>query len=138
MRILVVEDDFISRNLMVRFLTPLGTVETGEDGKKGVEAFEKALKKGSPFDLVTLDIMMPQMDGHAALQKIRALEKQIGVPQNLRARVLMTTALDDVKNITAAFRELCDDYVVKPVRKPVLFEKIAELGFTVPQTPAGS
>jgi len=132
MRILIVEDDMVSRSVLSRFLCPFGQVDTAEDGDQGYQMFAQSLDQGQPYDLITLDIMMPRKDGHATLLAIRDLEHRRGIGPGLRSRVIVTTALDDVHNITASFRELCDEYVVKPIRKPTLYDKIGELGFPLP------
>jgi two-component system chemotaxis response regulator CheY len=131
MRILVVEDDYISRNAMSRLLSPLGQVAAAADGRRGFEQFRQALDAGEPFDLVTLDVTLPEMDGQTTLVAIRNLEQERGIRD--KVRVLITTSLDDVRNITAAFRSLCDDYLVKPIRKPLLLEKIGAFGLSRPQ-----
>lgn len=132
MRILVVEDDYICRSVMNRLLSPLGQVAAVADGRSGFQQFQKALDAGAPFDLVTIDVTTPEMDGQATLAAIRDLERERGVTD--KVRVLITTSLEDVRKITAAFRSLCDDYLVKPVRKPLLLEKIAAFG--LPRPPA--
>lgn len=132
MRILVIEDDYISRSVMARLLAPFGTVDLAEDGHRGLELCRHAIAALAHYELITLDIMMPGIDGLATLMALRELEKQHALGAQQRARVLMTSALDDVRSITTAFRELCDDYIVKPVRKSTLYEKIVELGFQLP------
>ena len=71
MRFLVVDDDFETRHLMQKLLRPFGDVDVATDGEEGVEAFSRALKAGEPFALVTMDILMPNIDGQQALREIR-------------------------------------------------------------------
>ena len=132
MRILVVEDDFASRNVMTRFLEPMGEVTAAENGVKGLAAFTAAAEAGHPFDLVALDVMMPEMNGYEMLQRLREFEAQRQVPHANRTRVLMTTALDDLTSVSTAFGFLCDEYLVKPVRRATLREKLQGLGFELP------
>lgn len=130
MRILVIEDDFISRNVISRFLSGFGEVVTADNGRLGLQALQGAHDAGSPFDLVTLDVMMPELDGHQVLQQLRQIEQQH--PSSRKAKVVMTTALDDIQNVKAAYQGFCDDYLTKPIRKAVLFEKLQKLGFELP------
>ncbi|MBP8301021.1 MAG: response regulator [Planctomycetes bacterium] len=129
MRILIVEDDFISRKVLSHFLAGFGEVITAEDGQKGLDLLMHGLTSERPFDLVTLDVMMPEIDGQEVLAKLRALESVTNGP---RARVLMTTALEDMKSVKEAYENLCDAYLKKPVRKAVLYGTLQKLGYKLP------
>lgn len=124
MKTLVVEDDFVNRILLTELLKGYGQLDVAINGREAVMAVERALCESSPYDLICLDIMMPDMDGHQALKAIRATEEKRGILSTGGAKIIMTTALDDPGNVMAAYRELCDCYLVKPLRKDSL---IAEL-----------
>ena len=108
MRILIVEDDMTSRLLLRKMLESLGACDVAVNGKEAVEAFRLASEQREPYALVCLDIMMPEMDGQAALKAIRALEQDAGRLPSQAAKIVMTTALRDIENVTNAYRELCD------------------------------
>src|SRR5580698_6790008 len=97
MRTLIVEDEFTSRLLMQSFLSQYGECHIAVNGKEAVAAFRAAQDSGQPYDLICMDIMMPEMDGQTAAREIRALEEAAGTP--MAAKIIMTTALDDVKNV---------------------------------------
>mgnify|MGYP000957131206 CR=1 FL=1 len=63
MKALVVDDDFSNRLLLQRFLSELGEVNIAVDGEEAVEAVRLALATREPYQLICLDILMPQMDG---------------------------------------------------------------------------
>ena len=128
MKILIVEDDFASRKLMQKFLSPYGRCEAVVDGEEAVSAFKEALEGDQPYDLVCLDIMLPRMDGQQVLKQIRAEEERRGILGRDGARVIMTTALSDTRNIISAFHSQCEGYVTKPVSKEKLLAEIQELG----------
>lgn len=111
MRILIAEDDFIARQILFNFLTKYGAIDVTDNGREAVRLFGKNLKQGRGYDLVCLDIMMPRLNGHKALEAIRATEEQ---HQADRAKVIMTTALDDPRNILKSFHNQCDGYITKP------------------------
>ncbi len=127
MKSLIVEDDELSRTLLQDLLSLHGVADAAEDGKAGVEVFRKALDKKSPYDLVCLDIMMPDMDGHGVLRMIRMMEKSLGIKEEDAATVIMITALADRKNVMEA-SERCDAYLIKPLHKEKLLEKLKDLG----------
>jgi len=120
MKSLIVEDDPTGRLLLRDLLAPHGECHVAVNGKEAVSAYQKALEDGQPYDLVCLDIMMPEMDGHATLKEIRALEESKITDSIRGARIIMTTALDDIRNAEAAYQALCDGYLVKPVSKSKL------------------
>ncbi len=132
LKCLIVEDDIAARKLLQIHLADLGQCDTAENGNLAIEAFTEAHESGSPYDLVCLDIMMPEMDGHQTLQAIRKLEEQWEILGLDGVKVIMTTALKDSKNVFHAFREGCEAYVVKPVRKIRLFEEMEKLGLILP------
>ena len=127
LRFLVVDDDRVCRELLCDILRAYGEVDLAIDGREAVRAFRLALEDGRPYDLVTLDIMMPDMDGHAALQAIRQLEEQFGILGSAGVRVVMTTALRDSKHCVTAFREGCEAYVTKPIDEEQLLARLREL-----------
>jgi two-component system, chemotaxis family, chemotaxis protein CheY len=124
MRTLIVEDDFTSRILMSEFLRELGPAHVAVDGREAVEAVRSALKSGTPYELICLDIMLPEMNGQDVLKEIRARENEAGIQLGKGAKVIMTSALSDPKNVLSAFREQCDGYLVKPIVKEQLFEQL--------------
>ena len=126
MKSLIVEDDFTSRFLLQELLAPHGQCHVAVNGREAVSAFRIAVDANQPYDLVCLDIMMPEMDGHAALKEMRAMEESKGINSTHGAKIIMTTALADVKNVAAAYRALCDGYLVKPVDKSKLLELLDE------------
>lgn len=115
--ILIVEDDFTSRRVMQHILQKYGDCDVAIDGEEALEAVRLALDRGTKYDLICLDIMMPKMDGQTALKEIRALEAKHGFRPGQGARIIITSALDDSTNVLEAFRSQCDGYIVKPYDK---------------------
>lgn len=127
MKILIVDDDFTNRIILQEFLKNYGTHHLAVTGTEAVSAVEKALKEKDPYHLICLDIMMPEMDGQEALKKIRALENTAGIKPTKQVKVIMITALDDARNVMDSFKSLCDGYLVKPLSKQNLLEKLREM-----------
>jgi two-component system chemotaxis response regulator CheY len=127
MRTLIVEDDFTSRLLLQTFLARYGECHVAINGKEAVEAYRLARQAGKEYDLICMDIMMPEMSGQEALQQIRALEEGKGTLSTSGVKIIMVTALDDMKNVFVSFKSLCDAYVFKPVDTAQLVEKLKAL-----------
>ena len=102
MRILIVEDDITSCPVMARFVAPWAIAEVAHDGQQALQMIRARMANNEPFDLILLDVMMPILDGQQALAELRQLEHLHGIQHAYRARVVMTTALDDGTSITAA------------------------------------
>ncbi len=133
LRILIVDDDRLCRELMRRILGQFGQCDVAEDGKEGIAAFHIALEDGQGYDLVCLDIMMPEVDGHETLLGIRKLEDEFGITGLAGAKVIMTTALHDSKHCIRAFREGCECYHTKPINEAELVCQMQKLGLLAPQ-----
>lgn len=129
MRVLIVEDDFGSRRFLQMLLQEHARCDVVVDGQEAIEAFRMAWEENDPYDLILLDIMMPNVDGQTALKEIRGIEKQIGVIDTDASKVIMTTALEDPKNVVEAYYQGgADSYLVKPIDRSKLFQIIGELG----------
>jgi two-component system chemotaxis response regulator CheY len=129
MKILVVEDDYGSRRMMEKLLEPYGRVDAVVDGEQAVEAFKDAWEESSPYDLVFMDIMMPKMDGHEALKRLRELERGMGVRPPNEAKVVMTSVLEDPKNVIEAYYGgSATSYLIKPMDREKLEDELDRLG----------
>lgn len=124
MRILIAEDDPTSRMLLRELLKGYGTVDEVANGRDAEAAVLKAFEEDAPYDLICLDVMMPEMDGQETLHEIRTVEAARGVPLGSGAKIVMTTALSDKRNVLEAFAEQCDAYLLKPIDKAKLLEHL--------------
>ncbi len=115
MNILIVEDDFVSRKFMTKFLSKYGTCQTAEDGEMAVHMYKQAYEQKNPYDLVCMDIMMPKMDGYETVAHIRSYEEEQGIPRHQEVKVIMTSGMDAGSNVTKAFELGCVAYASKPI-----------------------
>ena len=81
MRILVVDDELVSREKMKHIMSSLGECDEAASGQDALKAFSEARTDGKQYDLITLDISMPEMDGTEVLGRIRTMEKEEGIPK---------------------------------------------------------
>ncbi len=127
MRTLIVEDDFTSRLLLQSFLSEYGECHIAVNGREAVAAFRAAQERAQAYDLICMDIMMPEMDGYVALREIRAFEESRGTLSTKRVKIIMTTALNDVGSVVQSIKASCDAYLVKPIHKKELLDHIKAL-----------
>jgi len=129
MKILIAEDDDISRMIIRKILERLGTCDTVVDGAETIEAFKLAWADDDPYDLILLDIMMPDIDGQEALKEIRNVERQMGIRGSKEVKVIMLTALDDAHSVVEAYyRGGATSYLVKPIETEKLMTELKNLG----------
>lgn len=128
MKVLIAEDDFASRKAMLNFLSKYGECDITVDGKEATEAFAMALEDDEAYDLVCLDIMMPEVDGYQALREMRKIENEMGIPEKKRAKIIMTTALSEGRNVKKAFELGCVAYAGKPIDQHKIVNLLTKLG----------
>lgn len=109
-------------------MQPYGICHVAVNGKEALDAFHLGHLSGEPYQLICLDIMMPEMDGQAVLKALRGEEEARGILSSDGVKIIMTTALNDMTNIFAAYRSLCDGYMVKPISRAKLLEQVREFG----------
>ena len=117
MRILVVEDNSVSRDLAMYMLRQLGhDVAMVGNGREAVER-----QSESPFELIVMDVWMPEMDGLEACRKIREIESATGGP---RTPIIALTAHAIRGDRDACIAAGMDEYLTKPIRRQTLVEAI--------------
>lgn len=128
MRSLIVEDDFLNRFIIQKMLIPYGHCDIAVNGEEAIKAFEMSLSEGQHYDLICMDIMMPEMDGKTALAKIRQIEKEKGIKPDEEVKVTMVTALDAPADVIESYYKCgCSAYLVKPIEKSKIKEMLKEL-----------
>ena len=106
---LVVDDDPTNRMLLSRSLEQQGhRVSGAENGKEALERL-----RSEPFDIVLLDVLMPELDGYETLERIQSDEKLRHIP------VIMVSALEELESVVRCIELGAEDYLPKPF-DPVL------------------
>ena len=132
MKTLIVDDEAISRKILAHMMGPLGEVVAASEGKTAIELFRQAMNNGIPFDLLTLDVSMPGMDGMRVLRYIRTLEKSRALSGQDTIKIIMRSSRMSRSVIQKCISLGCDDFIAKPVSESRLFQKLTELGLTMP------
>ncbi len=128
MKILIVDDEIVSRIKVQTILSEIGECGAAANGNEAMEAFHLAHEEGKPYDLITMDILMPDIDGIEALKKIREWEESHNIRLGQGVKVVMLTASKTSDSVFSSFNEGCEAYVVKPFDKEALTRALGELG----------
>jgi len=137
LKILVVDDSASARGLVTSYLEPFGACDQASDGKRAVDLVNDALADDKTYDLVVMDLIMPEMDGMTAMRTIRALEQEHGLDETNRSKIITLSSRSDPEPMLTAQMECeADTYITKPFDKAVLMETLANLGLAT--TPSGS
>ena len=111
---LVADDDAVNRDLLLRLLRRQGHEGVGvENGRRVLEEVGT-----QPFDVILLDLMMPEMDGIETLQRLKASAETRHLP------VIMISALDDLNSIVRCIEMGAEDYLAKPFDPTLLRARI--------------
>jgi two-component system chemotaxis response regulator CheY len=127
MKILIVDDELVSRMKLQKIMGIIGECQAVNNGHDAIAAFEEAWENGEPFDLIMLDIAMPEMDGTEVLSEIREIEKEKKVPREKRTKIMMVTAYSDKESVITCVQTGCDDYISKPFDRQIIVEKLGNM-----------
>lgn len=117
LRFLVVDDVATGRGVLAAMLSRYGEVDAAPDGASALKSYREAAASGEMYDLLLLDIMMPGMNGITCLNKVRAFERDEGLPTT---PAVMTTGTDRREHVEGARKAGAIGYLIKPLS----FDKI--------------
>lgn len=125
MKILAVDDEFVALTKIQTMLSEYGYCDPAKDGQEALLLFEKAYLAGEKYDLITIDIEMPRIDGMELLKRISEYEDTMFIP---KAKKIIVTAEGSPSNVLKAMENQCDAFLIKPVKKDRLEAKLSEFG----------
>lgn len=128
MRILIAEGDFICRRLLQNLFSANGQCEIAVDGQEVIQAFKLAHQEKYPYDLLCLDILLPETNGLEIWNSIRTFEKKHGMNGSSGIKIIMSSVLDSFKDNQMSFQEECEAYLTKPITKEKLDEILQQFG----------
>jgi len=117
LRCLIVDDDVITGRLLKNMVSEYGACDEVGTGKKAIDSFKRAWDEGNPYDLVFLDIMMPEMDGQMALRAMREYESTRADIGEKSCRIIIMTVSREPHDVVEAYKNQCDGFMTKPIAK---------------------
>jgi two-component system chemotaxis response regulator CheY len=123
-RVLVVDDDILNRKLILEILKGKAACDVAADGQEALIAYARSVKTKRPYQVILLDVSMPEVDGMEVLKSIRADEAKRGIPLGTGIPIIMVTAHKEF--FMNSFSTGCDDYILKPFSPSALLEKVEE------------
>lgn len=117
-RFLIVEDDFVSRSILNTFLAQYALIDVAVSGEEAVEIFRKTMNGTFDwkYDLICMDILMPQLNGLEATRQIRCMEKEVGVKPADETTIIMVSSMNDPKTvIKSLYSNGANAFITKPI-----------------------
>lgn len=128
MRILIIDDELVSRTKLELIMESFGECQTAERADNALTLFSDGHECNDPFDLIFLDIDLPDMNGIEVLSTIRNAEKELKIVKSQQAKVIVTSSYRDKDRIIASVQSGCDDYIGKPFDPDLIRNKLDKLG----------
>ncbi|WP_235695949.1 response regulator [Alkalidesulfovibrio alkalitolerans] len=125
---LIVDDSSSARCFFKGVLDHHGSCDLAGTGLEAVQMVERSIQACDFYDLVLMDIMMPEMDGLSATRAIREMEDASGLGESERARIVIVSCLSDREHmIDAQYGCGADAYLTKPVDPGAIEEMLINL-----------
>ncbi len=121
-RVLIVEDSITNQKLLKALLKNYAVSSLASNGEEGINKYLNSMNEGLPYQVILLDISMPEIDGIEVLERIRTIEKDAGLPEEKKSIIIMITVFED--KAKEAFEKGCDDMIIKPVTELDLVKTI--------------
>lgn len=131
MKILIIDDEITALTKMKVLLSSYGDCTLSTNMNQALQLCQKAIHSGIPFELITIDIQLGNDNGHDLLENINQMElRERATP----AKKIMVTASGTKDNLMKAYSKGCDGFIVKPVKRDDLEQKMLSLGYTKKRT----
>ena len=124
MRILVIDDEFAALKKLEVLLSERGDCDAATNAAQAKELFTQAINEGKPYDLITIDIGLPDTSGLELLKFFSLLESK---NPKLASKKIMVTGSAEADDVLDASK-YCDSYITKPIKREVLSQKLNQLG----------
>lgn len=129
MKCLIADDEITNRFMLLNLMSKYFYCDVAVNGREAFEAFERAHQEGKPYDLICLDVIMPEMDGHQVLMLIREMERSLGLKAEQMAKVIVMSAFVESEEVNDVFENTeYNAYMGKPITKQDYLKQIEKFG----------
>ncbi len=128
LKALIIDDDRVCRERLQSILQSFFDCTFAVNGREGLEAYIESRQQDDPYRFITLDINMPELNGHETLEAIRKWEDANGIEGLDGVKIIMTTSESSSNHIMTSFKQGCEAYVLKSNMGDKLLDEIAKLG----------
>lgn len=112
-RFLIIDDDALCRRMLQTHLSRYGRCEMAENGKDGFNLYQEALATSNPYELICVDLIMQDTNGHRLIREIRDYEND--QPTFSHTTIFAVISVDSAYDKSELLRkEVCESYIVKP------------------------
>ena len=127
LRFLIADDETLTAKVLKNQVSKYGDCDQASNGREALEAFRLAFDGGRPYDMIFLDIMMPEMDGQSTLKAIREIEASQRHGRKTLCKIYMVTASHEPHDVLEAYKNQCDGFLTKPLMKQRIDDAVQEL-----------
>ena len=125
--VLVVDDSPVIRRVLQLAFQPHGNCDVVQNGQQALDSISSRLEASKPYDIICLDLGLPDLAGVDVLKEIRSREAQHG--NQVRSRIVIVSGSAEPDVVRAAHQNGADAYLVKPIDKQQLLNVLQGLGF---------
>lgn len=128
LRCLVVDDDPVGRELLILNLQGIASCDCAVNGRDALEKYSASLDT-APYDLIFLDIVMPELDGNEAAKTIRRMELERGITPDKGVNIIVLSSLNTPQDIVKSYISAQSAaHLVKPLNAVKLKKTLRQLG----------
>jgi len=127
MKFLLVDDDARLQLLLKKYLDPYGISVSALNGAEAIRLFREAIAADAAFDVVFMDINMPDMGGPQVVDELRIIERTHGVDESSGFKLVMISAYAETMAVCkTVFHGSADAYIAKPFKKKAFIEELVQ------------
>ncbi len=131
-KILIVDDSAAIREELTAILAPFAECHTAVNGQEAVDLVKATQGQGKNFNLVLMDVIMPEKDGLTAVKEIREYEKEKGLSGENSLTIIIATTIKDPSRILIAQYECgADAYIAKPFTEKTVLQTLSNNGLHI-------